>query len=97
MITLSDGFRHDTIISRNFTCPRCNIFCMEMTPVVNSQIIKDLKSKGKPLPRAKVYCRNGCQFREGWEPKRFDWSRMSCDKIREWPSQWREDEKALRG
>ena len=107
-IVLSDGVRYVMLISKKFICPKCNIFCGELVPVVDGQLRARLRRMPGGLignlPRAKVYCKNGCHEHPQWGWENFQWGDAAAEaRIVSWPEEWKKDdvakekERAVRG
>lgn len=95
-ITLADGIRYVKLISKKFVCPKCNIFCGELVPVLDGKTRKRLRALSGGimgnLPQTKIFCYNGCHERDTWGWKIFNWeSQQSLDSIVEWPDEWKKD------
>jgi len=89
-VVLSDGIRYAEIISKRFLCPKCRIFCVELTPVYSRGMLRRLKLQGQPMPTVKVMCKNGCHFHEGWGWEVFSWDSITQrNRVKEWPEDWK--------
>lgn len=92
--------RYMKLHSKKFICPACQIFCGELIPIVRSAVVRAAKARGQKgldlLPRTKIYCFNGCHFKDGWGWKDFNWGDIRArDSIKEWPEEFRNDKEAL--
>lgn len=88
-VKMKDGCRYIPITSKRFICPKCNIFCIEWTPVWDAAA-RRLTARGEE-PVVKIACKNNCHDRPGWGWKSFDWRKISeRNRICDWPSkkQW---------
>lgn len=93
-VVLKDGVRYVQVISRQFVCPKCWIFCYELVPIYRRGLIKRMRARGQE-PTVKVYCKNGCHFHPSWSFVPFDWkSTAHINRIRDWPREWRHDDVA---
>lgn len=99
-IYLNDGIRYVKLISKKFICPKCNIFCGELVPVLDGRTRARLRRlpggiMGN-LPRTRVFCYNGCHDHPAWGWKIFNWeSQREIDSIKSWPEEWKRDKHAL--
>lgn len=94
-ITLADGLKYVQVISRNFICPKCRIFCLELVPVFTSELMAHIR-RTRTKPGVKVFCRNNCHDSPTWGWKEFDWTSVKArNDIAEWPAEWKKDEKEL--
>lgn len=81
-VVVLDGVKYVPVVSRRFICPKCNIFCMELTPVYH----KGMKFMAGAFPQVKVYCKNGCHLNPDWGWKDFNWQSIRArDSIKDWP------------
>ena len=92
-IMLKDGIRYVSIISKRFLCPRCNIFCMELTPVYTRFMLRRLRVQ-KRMPTTKIFCKNGCHERPDWSFDEFSFERLrDRNRVAEWPEEWKKNAK----
>ena len=98
-VVLSTGIRFAKLISKKFICPKCNIFCGELVPIVDGVTRKWLRKNKKNLfceeLQTKIFCYAGCHNSEHWGWKLFNWSQREIDSITSWPQEWKTDKGAL--
>lgn len=79
-IQVNDQCQFREVISKQWICDRCNLFCKELVPVLRP---------GQRLARFplinRVRCVNGCNERPGWGFHPF--SSLYYSRIKEWPGQ----------
>jgi hypothetical protein len=65
-VVVDDRPRMVTVVSNCYVCPHCVIFCMETKPWFRFGMAGVYFRENGRLPKAKVWCKNGCHERHGW-------------------------------